>query len=109
MVLKDVHILILGNGVYAIFSGERDFSDVTKDLEKGILIWIIQKGVMYTQRSWLEAEASESEVGCMMPEVRCWSDEKKEPQAKKFRQLLAPGNRRKCTSPLRASKRSQTY
>ena len=54
MVLKDVHILILGNGVYAIFSGERDFADVTKDLEKGILIWIIQKGVIYTRGPWLE-------------------------------------------------------
>ena len=44
-----------------------------------------------------------------MPEVRCWSDERKEPQAKKFRQLPAPENTRKCISPLRTSKRNQTY
>ena len=58
MVLKDDHTLILGNRVYAIFSGERDFADVTKGLEKWILIWIIQKGVIYTQGSWLEGGRS---------------------------------------------------
>ena len=58
MILKDVRILILGNEVYAIFSGERDFAYVTKDLEKGILIWIIQKGVRYAQGSWLEGGRS---------------------------------------------------
>ena len=30
----------------------------TKDLEKGILIWIFQKGVVYTQGSWLEGGES---------------------------------------------------
>ena len=58
MVLKDVCIPSLGNGDYVTFSGERDFPDVTKDLEKGILIWIFQKGVVYTQGSWLEGGES---------------------------------------------------